>query len=63
MSKKIKKSYVRSTKDGRLYIPSEDFFKQDKALRLLERLLDSSVYKELESKKSEAKGSEELEPA
>lgn len=48
----IKKiSYVKSTKEGRLYIPTSDFFKQDRVKVLIEKLIESSIYKDIENQK------------
>ena len=40
---------VKSTKGGRMYIDTEDFFKQEKVQDIVERLVDSSIYKEIKS--------------
>ncbi len=51
-------NYIHATNEGRMYIKSSDFFKQEKVIELLAKLEDSSIYKELESRKKQ-----ELEPA
>lgn len=55
MSRKSKKSYARSTREGRLYIPTGDFFKQDKVKKMVTKLIKSSVYKDIEKKKNNTK--------
>lgn len=55
MSKASEKSYVKSTREGRLYIPTEDFFKQDKIKKMVHKLMNSSVYKDIEKQKNNSK--------
>lgn len=53
MFKKSKEmSYAKSTREGRLYIPTKDFFKQDKVKQMVTKLINSSVYKDIEKKKN-----------
>ncbi len=47
------KNFVKATKEGRLYIPTSDFFKQQKVKDLLEKLLDSPLYKEIKKSQKE----------
>lgn len=51
MSKSKKVSYVKSTKEGRLYIPTSDFFKQEKVKDMVDKLINSSVYKDIAAQK------------
>jgi hypothetical protein len=44
--------FLKVTNDGRLYISDEDFFKQPAVLSVIQRLLDSSIYKDIENKKN-----------
>lgn len=50
---KKNKDVVKATKEGRIYIENEDFFKQEKVQHLLGKLKKSSIFKEIESKKKE----------
>ncbi|WP_048641878.1 hypothetical protein [Cyclobacterium amurskyense] len=50
---KKNKDVVKATKEGRIYIENEDFFKQEKVQSLISRLKKSSIFKEIESKKKE----------
>ena len=47
---KKNKDVVKATKEGRIYIENEDFFKQEKVQSLISRLKKSSIFKEIESK-------------
>ena len=51
MSNKKKESYVKATREGRLYIKTSDFFKQGKIQKTIEILLDSEIVKEIEERK------------
>ena len=44
-------SYIRSTPEGKLYITTEDFFKQPKIQETIDKLMDSDLYKEIVNKK------------
>jgi hypothetical protein len=48
MSKKSN-NYIKSTSDGRLYIKTEDFFRQQEIKDLIEKLMDSKLFKEIKS--------------
>ncbi|WP_158027206.1 hypothetical protein [Labilibacter marinus] len=43
---------VQATKEGRMYIKSEDFFKQKKVRVLLKKLENSSILKTIEDNKN-----------
>lgn len=47
MSKK-KEDYIKTTKEGRIYIKNSDFFKQAKVKVLITKLKNSSIIKEIE---------------
>ena len=53
MAKDNNKIVVRATKEGKLYIKSEDFFKQPKVIDILKKLQNSSVTKEIDKKARE----------
>lgn len=56
MKKKVDTSkFVRSTKEGRLYIKTEDFFKSEEVRDLVVKLKKSSIYEEIERNKKELK--------
>jgi len=40
-------NYIKSTSDGRLYIETEDFFRQQEIKDLIEKLMDSKLFKEI----------------
>ncbi len=46
-----KESIVKATKEGRLYIKTSDFFKQDKIQKTVADLLKSDIVKEIENRK------------
>ena len=46
-----KESIVKVTKEGRLYIETSDFFKQDKIQKTVADLLKSDIVKEIENRK------------
>ena len=48
-----KKSIIKATKGGRLYIKNEDFFKQDKVKEIIRQLKGSSIYQNIENIKKE----------
>lgn len=50
-AKKQIQSIIRSTEGGRLYITSEEFFNQDKVKKMVEDLINSSVYKKIKERK------------
>lgn len=52
---KKNKEVVQATKEGRVYIKNEDFFKQEKVQLLLNKLQNSSIYKSIELKKKDLK--------
>lgn len=54
MSLEISKdSVIQTTKEGRLYIENKDFFKQEKVQHLVKKLMDSTVFKDIENRKKE----------
>lgn len=38
---------IRSTDSGRLYIKTSDFFGQERVIHLIDKLMNSSVYKKI----------------
>ena len=36
----ISNTYIRSTKEGKLYIPTRDFFKQERVIELIKKFKD-----------------------
>jgi hypothetical protein len=46
-----KQNIVKSTKEGRLYIKTSDFFKQEKIQQTVNDLLKSSIVKDIEARK------------
>lgn len=44
---------IRSTESGRLYIENYDFFNQEKVKQMVEKLINSNVYKEIKQRKLE----------
>lgn len=44
---KKKKDYVKATSEGRLYIETEDFFKQPKIIKQIKKLMESKTVKRL----------------
>jgi len=46
------KDYITATKEGRLFIKTSDFFKQQKVKETIEQILKSSIYKERIDKKT-----------
>lgn len=42
-------NYIKSTSDGRLYIETADFFRQQEVKDLIEKLMDSKLFKEIKS--------------
>ncbi|SFC29725.1 hypothetical protein SAMN04487891_108171 [Flagellimonas taeanensis] len=49
---KIEKDYTKATDEGRLYIKTIDFFKQEKIQDTIEKILESRIIKGIEEKKS-----------
>lgn len=45
---KTKEDVVIATSEGRLYIKTKDFFKQDKIKETIDRLINSNVVKEID---------------
>lgn len=43
-------NYVKATREGRLYIKTTDFFKQDKVRETITRLKNSTIVKEIDKK-------------
>lgn len=48
---KAKEDYIKTTKEGRIYIKNSDFFKQTKVKTLIVKLKNSSIIKEIEDNK------------
>lgn len=46
-----KENIVKSTKEGRLYIKTSDFFKQEKVQQTVDDLLKSDIVKDIEARK------------
>jgi len=46
-----KENIVKSTKEGRLYIKTSDFFKQVKVQKTIDELLKSDIVKDIEERK------------
>ena len=46
------KDYVKATSEGKLYITTEDFFKQPKVLETINKLKNSNIVKEINNKKN-----------
>jgi hypothetical protein len=46
-----KENIVKSTKEGRLYIKTSDFFKQVKVQKTVDDLLKSDIVKDIEARK------------
>lgn len=53
--KKNSKKYIRATKEGRLYIKTEDLLKSEKVKKTIAKLLDSDIVREIEKKNKELK--------
>ena len=53
-----KKNIIKSTEDGRLYIETSDFFKQKEVKNLIEKLMDSSIYREIVEQKEKESSSD-----
>lgn len=51
MESAIENKYQKATKDGRLYITTNDFFKQKEIQKKLRELKNSSIYKSIESRR------------
>lgn len=49
------KDYIKSTKEGRLYISTDDFFKQEKVRQMVSRLIKSDLYLNIKKQKSDLK--------
>ena len=47
-----KNTYIKATKEGKLYIKTSDFFKQAKVKTLLNQLSESSIFKKIEGDKT-----------
>lgn len=51
--KKTEPDIIHTTNEGRMYIKSSDFFKQEKVKVLIEKLENSSIFQEIEKHKKE----------
>lgn len=47
---KNEKDYVKATHEGKLYITTEDFFKQPKVVETINKLKNSNIVKEINKK-------------
>lgn len=47
---KKKENYIKATKEGKLYIKTSDFFKQDKIKKDIEELLSSEIIKNIDQR-------------
>ena len=45
--------FIKTTKEGRYYIKTSDFFKSEAVQLIVEKLTHSSIYEEIETKKKE----------
>jgi len=43
---------IHSTSGGRLYIEAQDFFGQDKVRKMISKLMESSIYKQIQQDKN-----------
>ncbi|WP_166641855.1 hypothetical protein [Pedobacter duraquae] len=43
---------IHSTSGGRLYIEAQDFFGQDKIKNMVSKLMESSIFKQIEREKN-----------
>ena len=41
--------FIRATKEGRMYIKSKDFFKQERVIKLIEKLENHIIVKQIEA--------------
>ena len=48
--RKKKENYIKATKEGKLYIETSDFFKQDKIKKDIEELLSSEIIKNIDQR-------------
>lgn len=53
--RKEKKKYIKATKEGRLYIKTEDLLKSDKVKKTIAKLMESDIVKEIEKKNRQLK--------
>lgn len=51
MSTENNDNIIHSTKEGRLYIKTSDFFNQEKIQQTIHELLDSDIIKQIEARK------------
>ena len=52
IKEKENKLIIKSIVAGRLYIPTNLFFKQPKIQQMVQQLMNSEIFKEIENKKS-----------
>lgn len=45
--------YIKTTKEGRYFIKTTDFFKSEAVQLIIEKLTHSSIYEEIEKEKNE----------
>lgn len=46
-----KDNIIHSTREGRLYIKTVDFFKQEKIQQIISELLDSDIIRQIDARK------------
>lgn len=51
MESNNKDSIIHSTREGRLYIETVDFFKQAKVQQIINELLDSDIIRQIDARK------------
>jgi len=49
MSQENNNNYIKSTADGRLYITTKDFFRQQEIKEMIEKLMNSKLFQEIKS--------------
>lgn len=49
MSEKKEQDFIHATKEGRMYIKSKDFFKQERVIKLIKKLEKCTVVKQIET--------------
>lgn len=47
----MEKSIIRSTREGRLYIKTSDFFNQEKIIKIIKDLLESDIVKDIDKRR------------
>lgn len=49
-----RRKYIRSTREGRVYIKNKDFFHQPKIVSMVKKLKQSSIVKEIDNRARDA---------